>query len=86
VQWARELLLSAVEQPSLTFDKFGSKLVTSLDFMGKGLFAVVGAQVAGDAGMNIVGAALVGCVTCMGGGTLNNLMYGHSTLEAQTGV
>ena len=85
-QWARELMLNAVEQPSTVWDKFGSKLVFSLDFLGKGLFAVVGAQAAGDAGMNIVGATLIGCVAAMGGGTLNNLLYGHSTLDTQTGV
>jgi len=36
----------------------------------------VGAQVAGDAGMNLVGCSLVGCAAAMGGGSLNALLYG----------
>ena len=41
------------------------------------LFACVGVQVAGgEAGMNLIGCTLVGCVAGLGGGTVNSLLYG----------
>ena len=50
-----------------------------MDYIGLALFSVVGTQVAGDAGFNIVGCALVGCVAGLGGRTINNLLYGNSS-------
>lgn len=85
-QWARELCLTAVEQPTTAWDRVGTKLLFVLDHGGKTLFAIVGTQIAGDAGMNLVGCVLVGCISCMGGGTLNNLLYGRSPLLDRTGV
>lgn len=85
-QWAREFCLSAVEQPTSPTDRLGQRMLTFLDFGGKALFAVVGTQVAGEADMNVVGATLVGCISCLGGGTLNNWLYGTSPLLAQPGV
>lgn len=54
------------------------KMLTGLDFLGSTLFAIVGTWVAGDAGMNVVGATLVGCISAMGGGTVNNIMMGNT--------
>ena len=85
-QWAREFCLSAVEQPTTWLDRLGTKLLMFLDIGGKTLFAVVGTQVAGEAGMNVVGCTLVGCISCLGGGTLNNLLYGTSVLLDRPGV
>ena len=41
---------------------------------------------AGEAGMNLVASTLVGCISCLGGGTLNNLLYGTSALLDRPGV
>ena len=54
----------------------GQRLLEVLDFGSTALFAVIGAQCAGVAGMNVVGACLVGCVAATGGGTVNNLLTG----------
>ena len=51
-----------------------------MDYVGLALFSVVGTQVAGDAGFNIVGCTLVGCVAGLGGRSINNILYGTSSL------
>ena len=51
-----------------------------MDYVGLALFSVVGTQVAGDAGFNIIGCTLVGCVAGLGGRTINNILYGTSSL------
>ena len=78
-RWARELFLEVIEKPKTAADRMGNSLVTVLDYGGTALFAVVGTQLAGEAGMNIVGCSLVGCIAAMGGGTLNNLLYASSS-------
>mmetsp|Transcript_6322 Transcript_6322/g.15729 ORF Transcript_6322/g.15729 Transcript_6322/m.15729 type:complete len:302 (-) Transcript_6322:184-1089(-) len=50
-----------------------------MDYVGLALFSVVGTQVAGDAGFNLVGCTLVGCVAGLGGRSINNLLYGSSS-------
>ena len=57
----------------------GQRLLLATDFVGTALFAIVGTQLAGQAGMNVVGCTLVGCIAAMGGGTVNNLLTGSST-------
>ena len=75
--WTRDVLLSAIERPRSAMDVLGARLVNALDYFGTALFACVGVQVAGgEAGMNLVGCTLVGCVAAMGGGTVNNLLHG----------
>ena len=49
-----------------------------MDWMSTALFALIGAQFAGVAGMNIVGATLVGVIGAVGGGTLTGLLTGGS--------
>jgi uncharacterized membrane protein YeiH len=77
---ARELCRSTIEMPVDACDRLGSRAITFLDYAGTALFAIVGTQIAGDCGMNIIGCSLVGCVAAMGGGTLNNLIHGGSSL------
>ena len=73
----RDILLSAIEKPRSALDRIGSQLVAALDYFGTALFATVGVQIAGcEAGMNIVGCTLVGCIAAMGGGTVNGWLYG----------
>lgn len=57
-------------------DSLGKKMIVAIDYLGTSLFAVVGAEMAGQAGMNVVGCTLVGCIAAMGGGTVNNLITG----------
>ena len=57
----------------------GQRTLLGLDYMATGLFATVGTIIAGQAGMNVVGATLVGCVASMGGGSLNNMLTGSAT-------
>ena len=85
---AKELFLSVVETPITAADRIGSKVITLLDYTGTALFAIVGTQVAGNVGMNIIGCGLVGCVAALGGGTLNSIFYGVSSplLFGQPGV
>jgi len=65
-----------IEQPTNTVSKAGTHFVRLMDYVGLALFSVVGTQVAGDAGFNLVGCTLVGCVAGLGGRTINNLLFG----------
>ena len=83
----RDVLLSAIEKPrpDSTTDMLGAKLITGLDYFGTALFACVGVQIAGgEAGMNLVGCTLVGCVAGMGGGTVNRLLYGAARADERS--
>ena len=51
-------------------------LITMLDLLGVGVFAVTGALVASRKQMDIVGFALLATVTGIGGGTLRDLVLG----------
>lgn len=79
-RWTRELCLSAVEKPVTRGEQVSQRVLTFLDYSGTALFAVVGTQLAGEKDMNLIGCTLVGCIAAMGGGTLNNLLYGSSAL------
>lgn len=84
---AREVCLSVIEQPTSIMDRIGHHAVSACDYGGTGLYAIVGCQIAGDAGMNIVGCSLIGCAAALGGGTLNNMLYGVSApLHGRPGV
>ena len=78
-QATREICLSVICSNENTIDRVGVRVVDFFDYLGTALFAVVGAQVAGDAGMNLVGCSLVGCAAAMGGGSINALLYGGTT-------
>ena len=75
---ARELCLQVIEEPTTPIARIGKQMIRIMDIVGLGLFSVVGTQVAGDAGFNIVGCTLVGCIAGLGGRTINNLLYGNS--------
>ena len=49
-----------------------------LSRMGITFFALCGGHTAGEAGMHWAGATVVGCVTGLGGGTINNVMMGST--------
>ena len=51
-----------------------ARLVVGLDAVGLGLFAVVGATRAAEAGIGIVGGAVVGTVSAIGGGLLRDVL------------
>ena len=53
------------------------RVLAAFDWVGVMTYASLGTIIAGEAGMNIVGSCLVGCVAAMGGGTLNNLLMGQ---------
>lgn len=52
-------------------------LFAIIDVIGTSLYAALGTIYAGEAGMHVLGATLCGCVSGLGGGTLNNLMMGR---------
>lgn len=52
------------------------RTLRAFDFVGTALFAMSGTLVAGETGMHVVGCVLVGCATSMGGGTINNILFG----------
>jgi len=75
---AREFCLQVIEEPTTPIASIGKRLIRVMDSVAVALFSVVGTQVAGDAGFNIVGCTLVGCIGGLGGRTINNLLYGNS--------
>lgn len=75
----REICLSVVCNAENPLDKWGVRVIKFFDYAGTALFAIVGTQVAGDAGMNIVGCSLVGCVAALGGASLNAMLYGGAS-------
>jgi uncharacterized membrane protein YeiH len=52
-------------------------LVVTLDAAGLALFAVAGAQKSIGAGLGVVGAALLGMLSAVGGGVLRDVLLGH---------
>ena len=50
------------------------RLVVGLDAVGLGLFAIVGATKAAEAGIGIVGGMVVGTVSAIGGGLLRDVL------------
>lgn len=68
-----------IEKPTSPSASLGTRFVRLMDYVGLALFSVVGTQVAGDAGFNLVGCALVGCVAGLGGRSINNMLYGSSS-------
>jgi len=74
----RELCLQVIEEPTTPIASIGKRVIRLMESVGLALFSIVGTQVAGDAGFNIVGCTLVGCIAGLGGRTINNLLYGNS--------
>ena len=54
-----------------------SKTLNALSLFGNVVFAFSGTIAAGRAGMDLLGCAIIACVTSMGGGTLRDVMLGR---------
>jgi uncharacterized membrane protein YeiH len=63
----------------------GQKLLQYTALCGVAFFALTGAHTAGDAGFHVVGATLVGCITSLGGGTINGLLTGTPVSWVRSG-
>jgi uncharacterized membrane protein YeiH len=53
-------------------------IIYILDLIGTAVFAITGALVAGRKRMDTFGVVILGCVTAVGGGTLRDVLLGHS--------
>ena len=53
-------------------------IIHILDLIGTAVFAITGALVAGRKRMDTFGVVILGCVTAVGGGTLRDVVLGHS--------
>lgn len=76
---------SLLDQEKLTLAEYlakshdhatGQHLLQYTARLGISFFAFSAAHTAGEAGLHVVGATLVGCCTALGGGTINNVMVG----------
>ncbi|KAL1521082.1 hypothetical protein AB1Y20_022636 [Prymnesium parvum] len=56
----------------------GQRVLQAIDYLSTALFGAVGVIIAGQTGMNVVGTTFVGCIACLGGGTLNDMMTGNT--------
>jgi len=48
---------------------------------GAAFFAVTGAHIAGESGMHVFGSTMVGCITALGGRTINDLLLGNTPVS-----
>jgi hypothetical protein len=74
----REAFLHAIESPAEEKGMLGKVLLPAVGMIGTASFAVAGTQVAGEAGMNIVGCCFVGALSSLGGGAVNALLFGDA--------
>lgn len=72
-QYLAEFITSSDEHST------GQKVLLFLDYLSTALFALIGAQYAGVAGMNVVGATLVGVIGGVGGGTVTGALTGANS-------
>jgi uncharacterized membrane protein YeiH len=72
-----DAMLSTIEQPAEA-SSFGRSILPVIGVAGTMSWAIAGTQAAGEAGMHVIGCALVGCTSSLGGGTVNNLLFGGS--------
>lgn len=70
VAGAAAIVAVAIPRPDAAL----ARLVVALDAVGLGLFAVVGATKAAEAGIGIAGGAVVGTVSAIGGGLLRDVL------------
>ncbi|EOD24077.1 hypothetical protein EMIHUDRAFT_207163 [Emiliania huxleyi CCMP1516] len=67
-----QFILRSIDQ------QHGQQLLRVTARVGATFFAVTGANVAGECGMHVFGATLVGCITGLAGGTINSLLIGST--------
>ena len=72
----KALLLEYIGRVTETGTDAGQQALRRAGFLGVLFFSITGTHAAGDAGFHVMGATLVGCVTAIGGGTLNGVMMG----------
>lgn len=77
----REAMLATIEAPAQA-TWYSQHLFHWIGIAGTVSWAIAGTQAAGEAGMHLIGCSLVGCISAMGGGTVNNLLFG----DARQGV
>lgn len=70
----REAMLATIEKPDQA-SAWSKQLLPAIGIVGTMSWAVAGTQAAGEAGMHLIGCSLVGCISAMGGGTVNNLLF-----------
>ena len=75
-QAERQLLLQYVGRVTEDGTHAGQHALRQVGLLGVIFFSITGTHAAGEAGMHVLGATLVGCVTAIGGGTLNGAMLG----------
>jgi uncharacterized membrane protein YeiH len=62
-------------------DLLGQKVLQYTAMSGVAFFALAGSHTAGEAGFHVFGATLVGCITSLGGGTINGLLTGATPVS-----
>eukprot|EP00966_Prymnesium_polylepis_P310528 7174425-Prymnesium_polylepis.1 len=70
------LLLEYIGRVTDTGTNVAQQALRQVGMLGVIFFSITGTHAAGEAGMHVMGATLVGCVTAIGGGTLNGAMMG----------
>ena len=70
-QAERTLLLEYVGRVTEHGTHWGQWMLRQAGLLGVIFFSITGTHAAGEAGMHVLGATLVGCTTAMGGGTLS---------------
>ena len=84
----KEAFLAAIEDPAVSaarqsdsrkgISDMAGWLLPTVGYLGTASYSIAGTQVAGEAGMNVVGCLFVGGVSALGGGAVNALLYGYA--------
>ena len=84
----KEAFLAAIEDPAVSAARQSDSrkaisgmagwLLPTVGYLGTASYSIAGTQVAGEAGMNVVGCLFVGGVSALGGGAVNALLYGYA--------
>mmetsp|Transcript_34437 Transcript_34437/g.67335 ORF Transcript_34437/g.67335 Transcript_34437/m.67335 type:complete len:551 (-) Transcript_34437:155-1807(-) len=78
LDYEREAFLAAIEEPANEQSTLGQWILPVIGWIGTASYAIAGTQVAGEAGMNIIGCCFVGCISALGGGAVNALLFGYA--------
>ena len=82
-QWIRSVSRPKLEKEAMIKyigsadeKKFSNQILAQTGNFGCLLYVMMGTLVAGESGLNVVGSVFVGCISGLGGGTLNDMMMG----------